>query len=296
MGKAELVYDAKAILAEGPVWDDRENLLYWIDIHGKVIHIYNPETTEDTVIETASKVGTITLTEDGRLAAAMEDGFYLIDTASGERSFIADPEKDVPDNRFNDGKADPAGRFIAGTMHAEGQGETGALYSLDGDGQFEQLISGVGISNGLAWNEAGTIFYYIDTPTQQVAAYDYDLESGSISGRKTVIEVPEEDGHPDGMTIDAEGMLWIAHYNGSRVSRWNPETGEKLEEIELPVSQVTCCTFGGPDLDELYITTGRENLEGGQLAEQPLAGAIFKVKTNTKGRKTFRYKYSRENR
>ncbi|AZB44145.1 SMP-30/gluconolactonase/LRE family protein [Bacillus sp. FJAT-42376] len=290
MKQAELVYDGKAILAEGPVWDDRESMLYWIDIHGKAIHIYNPESKRDQIIHTGQKIGAISLMEKEGLIAAMENGLYKIDLQTEEKSFITDPEKEKPDNRFNDGKCDPKGRFLAGTMQKEGQGTTGALYSLDEHQNVRKLLDEAGISNGLAWNQSGDTFYYIDTPTQKVAAFDYDLASGNLSNKRTVIEIPEEEGHPDGMTIDAEGNLWIAHFNGSRVSRWNPDTGEKLEEVHLPVSQVTCCTFGGKDLDELYITTGRENLEGEELAKQPLAGAIFKYKTDTKGVKSNRYK------
>ncbi|WP_338777968.1 SMP-30/gluconolactonase/LRE family protein [Metabacillus sp. FJAT-52054] len=290
MNQAELVYDAKAILAEGPVWDDREGLLYWIDIHGKAIHIFNPDTKKDRLIDTGEKIGAISLSEKGDLIAALENGFYRIDSKTGKKTFLTDPESDKPDNRFNDGKCDPTGRFLAGTMQKEGQGTTGALYSMDENQKVRKLINEAGISNGLAWNESGDTFYYIDTPTQKVAAFDYDLNSGSLSNKRIVIEIPEDEGHPDGMTIDAEGNLWIAHFNGSRVSRWNPNTGEKLEEVKLPVSQVTCCTFGGDQLDVLYITTGRENLEDAALAEQPLAGAIFQYKTNANGKKAFRYK------
>ncbi|MGD6818898.1 SMP-30/gluconolactonase/LRE family protein [Metabacillus sp. 84] len=290
MGQAELVYDAKAILAEGPVWDDRENLLYWVDIHGEAIHIFNPETKNDQLVKIGQKIGAISIAEKGGFIAALEEGLYFIDPNSGEKTFIINPEEDKPDNRFNDGKCDPRGRFVAGTMQKEGQGNKGALYSIGEDHQVQKLIEEAGISNGLAWSKSGETFYYIDTPTQKVVSYDYNLETGTLSNKRVVIEVPEEEGHPDGMTIDEENMLWIAHYNGSRVSRWNPETGNKLEEVHLPVTQVTCCTFGGTDLDELYITTGRENLEDEELAKQPLAGSIFKVKTNTKGRKTFRYK------
>lgn len=286
MNQAELILDARAELAEGPCWDPYNEVLYWVDIKGKNLHIFNPAKNEDRKIHIGQLTGTVVPAENGTAILALENGFHTIDLETEELTLLTDPESHLSENRFNDGKCDAMGRLWAGTMQKDGQGSSGSLYVLNADYEVQKAEENLGISNGLAWNKENTVFYLIDTPTQTVAAYDFELETGRISNKRTVIHVPDEEGFPDGMTIDEEGMLWIAHYNGSQVARWNPETGEKMESCKLPVSQVTCCTFGGPDLNELYVTTGRENLDEDAAAEQPHAGSLFKIQTSAKGLKT----------
>lgn len=292
MNKPELVVDANAILAEGPCWDHNNQVLYWVDIKGKDLHVFDPETEKDRKIHIGQFVGTVAPSGEKEVVLALENGFHLLNLDTEELTFLKDPEEDMPENRFNDGKCDAMGRFWAGTMDKDGESNAGSLYCLDRNLEIRTIESDLGISNGLAWNKENTVFYFIDTPTQSVAAYDFDLESGAVSNKRTVIKVSDDEGFPDGMTIDEEGMLWIAHYNGHQVGRWNPETGKMIESIQLPVSQVTCCTFGGKNLDELYITTGRENLDDEALASQPLAGSVFRVKTETKGIKANVFKLS----
>ncbi|MFY4775363.1 SMP-30/gluconolactonase/LRE family protein [Metabacillus sp. RGM 3146] len=295
MKKPELVIHANAVLAEGPCWDHINKVLYWVDIKGKDLHVYDPEKNSDRTIHIGQFVGTVAPAGEKEVALAMENGFHLLNLDTEELTFLKDPEEHIKENRFNDGKCDAMGRFWAGTMDKDGEGNTGSLYCLDHNLKIRKIETNLGISNGLAWNKENTTFYFIDTPTQSVAAYDFDLEAGEVSNKRTVIHVPDEEGFPDGMTIDEEGMLWIAHYNGNQVGRWNPETGKMIESFPLPVSQVTCCTFGGKDLDELYITTGRENLDEEALVSQPLAGSVFKIKTETRGLKANFFKLGDQN-
>ena len=191
---------------------------------------------------------------------------------------ISNPEPHLPGNRFNDGKCDPAGRFWAGTMSHTDEPEKGSLYLLDKDLSVTQKIENVSISNGLAWSPDQNTFYYIDTPTKKVAAFHFDKTNGNIENKRYVIQFSNNEGTPDGMTIDSEGMLWIAHWDGWQISRWNPATGEKIKTILLPVSRVTSCCFGGKNLDDLYITSASTGLSDDQLRKEPLAGSLFVIK------------------
>ncbi|RFU67626.1 SMP-30/gluconolactonase/LRE family protein [Peribacillus saganii] len=290
MYKAELIVDAKATLGEGPAWDAKNQVLYWIDIKERKIFIYNPESGINDTFELQQSIGAAVPRNSGGLIVALENGFHFLDLQSGKLTVIADPEQGLPDNRFNDGKCDANGRFWAGTMAKDGTGTNGSLYCLNTDLTVQQMLKGLGISNGMAWNKQNQTMYFIDTPTNQVAAFDFKLGEGTISNKRFVVEFPEGEGFPDGMTIDEEGMLWIAHFAGSQVSRWNPQNGEKLESVTLPVANVTSCVFGGPDLDDLYITTARDGLDEQDLQKQPHAGGLFRVKTNTRGSETYFFK------
>src|SRR5690606_7180691 len=273
----ELVSDHSCLCGEGPLWDAQNKRLYWIDIVSGHIHCLSAEKTLKS-FETEQKIGAIGLNESGKIIAALKNGLYAIDFPNGTMTKIIDPEPDKPDNRFNDGKCDPAGRFWAGTMSDIGIAGQGNLYTLEQDGTVIKKLDGLSISNGLTWDVPHSKFYHIDTPTKKIMAYDYDNETGSISNGITIIEIPESEGVPDGMTIDEHGMLWIAHWNGNRVSRWDPNTASKLQEVFLPVSKVTSCTFGGQDMDDLYVTTAKVGLSEKELEEQPLAGATFLFK------------------
>lgn len=270
----ELVSDHICLCGEGPLWDAQNKQFYWIDIVSGQINCLSDDKRLKHV-ETGQKIGTIGLTESGAIIAALKDGIYKVDSANAELVKLLDPEADKPDNRFNDGKCDPAGRFWVGSMSDIGVAGQGSLYTLEQDGVISKKLDGLSISNGLAWDLGRKKFYHIDTPTRQIVSYDYCNGTGGISNGKPVVSIPETEGTPDGMTVDEEGMLWIAHWNGARVSRWNPDTGSKLQEIFLPVSKVTSCTFGGDNLDDLYVTTAKVGLGEKELDEQPLAGATF---------------------
>ena len=287
---AELVWDGRATLGEGPVWDYRSGRLLWVDIEEKRVHYYNPGAAgPDRTIQLDQRVGAAVPRVEGGLVLAMQHGLYTLD-AEGERlTRLADPEEGVEGNRFNDGKCDETGRFWAGTMNMRDDRPTGALYCLEPDGTLRKAIEGVTISNGLDWSPDGRTMYYIDTPTKQVVAYDYSPAEGGISGRRTVVRIPEGEGFPDGMTVDEEGMLSVAHWDGWQVSRWNPQTGENIGAVRVPAARVSSCAFGGEHYDELYITTASTGLTEEQREEQPHAGGLFRIKAGVRGRPAFFY-------
>jgi sugar lactone lactonase YvrE len=281
----QLVLDAKAQLGEGPLWHAQSHRLYWVDIIPGEVHLYDPATGTDRVIQVGQQVGTVVPRASGGLMLALEHGLASLDLDTGEVAVLVDPERHLPNNRFNDGKCDPAGRFWAGTM---GMGDptppgAGSLYCLDAQHNLTQRLSGVTCSNGLVWSLDQATFYYIDSGAQTVDAFDYDHVTGAIANRRAVITLPEDYGIPDGMTMDADGNLWVAGWGHHRLSQWNPANGEGLRVIELPVSQVTACAFGGPHLEDLYITSARTSLSPAALAEEPLAGGLFVVRPGVKG-------------
>jgi len=286
----ELLVDAHAEVGEGPLWDDQKQVLYWVDIMKNTLYIYDPAKKENTAFDIGQHVGTVVPRESGGLMLALHHGFAAFNPETGDLTMLADPEAQLPENRFNDGKCDPAGRFWAGTMKIVPEKGAGSLYRLDLDLRVHKMVENVTVSNGLVWSLDHSTMYYIDSPAQTVTAYDYDINSGDIGNGQVIIRVPKEMGFPDGMAIDNEGMLWIAHYDGGCVRRWNPDTAEVLETIRLPVSRVTACAFGGENLDTLYITSATENLTEEQLAKEPLAGGLFAARPGYRGIKAFRFK------
>ena len=288
--RVEVVLDAKAELGEGTLWDDERQVLWWVDIFDSRLHQHNPATNENKSFNVGSHIGTVGLCQDGRLIIATFDGFAYFDPATETADYLGNPESHIESNRFNDGKPGPNGSFYAGTMGYEGEKGAGALYRLDSDGEIQKIVPNVTISNGLAWNAAETIMYYIDTPTKEIWAFDYEKSTGIISNKRVAVTIPRWASSPDGMTIDNEGKLWVAHFGGYAVNRWDPETGKHLEAIPLPASNITCCAFGGPNLDTLYISSASLGLSEPKKREQPLAGALFKVKVGQTGRPAYRFK------
>ncbi len=281
--QAEAINVEKSALGEGPLWLPESGQLVWVDIEGMKIRMWNPKTREEGSVSVGQRIGAVVRASDGRMVCALEHGFYFLDLTTGELEPIVDPEAHLPGNRFNDGKCDPAGRFWAGTMPKSEDAPEGSLYRLDTDGSVHRMVGEISCSNGLGWSLDGRTMYYIDTGTRRVDRFDYDAASGNISNRRVVANIPVDQGFPDGMTVDAEGKLWVAHWGGYAVSRFDPDTGECLERIELPVSQVTSCCFGGDDLDELYITSASVGLSEEQLRQEPLAGSLFVYKPGVKG-------------
>ncbi|THF80360.1 SMP-30/gluconolactonase/LRE family protein [Cohnella fermenti] len=282
--KLWLVHDTKAELGEGPVWDSASERLLWVDIVAGRIHEYDPQRPNTGIShELGSFVSSVVPRRSGGWAVTRQDGYYAYNPATAELARLAEVEGDKPGNRFNDGKCDPVGRYLAGTMSLSDKPGQGALYALDAEHAVRTLVGGIGCSNGLAWSADGSAMYYIDTPTRQVVAYDYDLATGAISGRRIAIAIPEDQGYPDGMTIDSDGMLWIAHWGGWQVSRWNPLTGDKLLSVPVPAALVTSCAFGGPALDKLYITTARVGLSAEDRDAQPQAGGLFCAEVGATG-------------
>ena len=285
----ELLVDAHAQVGEGPLWDEERQVLYWVDILSSLLYIYDPATGENRALDVGRHVGTVVTRASGGLMLAVREGFSSFDLETQELALIANPEAHITGNRFNDGKCDPAGRFWAGTMAYENPTNQGSLYRLDTDLSVHKIFGDVAISNGIIWSLDRTTMYYIDTLRKNVRAFDYADDTGDISNERVIINVPEEIGMPDGMAIDSEGMLWVAHYGGSCVSRWNPNTAQLLLKIDLPVTQVTACAFGGPNLDTLFITSAAQELDAAELERQPLAGGLFSIKTPYQGVPSFRF-------
>lgn len=284
-----VVVDIRAQVGEGALWDEKAQVLYWVDILSNALYVYDPATGENRHYDIGQHVGTVVLRESGGVALALADGFAFYDLESGELEMLADPESHLPNNRFNDGKCDPGGRFWAGTMAYNEQKVQGSLYRLDPDRSVHKMLENVGISNGIVWSHDKSTMYFIDSTAFTVRAFDYDNASGDISNERVIVTVPQEMGLPDGMAIDADGNLWVAHFNGSRVRCWDPHTGQVIDEIVLPATQITSCAFGGPDLETLYITSAAVGLDGDALAQQPKAGSLFAVKPGVKGARTYRF-------
>lgn len=269
---------AGAELGEGAIWDSDARVLHWIDITARKLHRFDPVARTNQTRQLPQMVGTVVPRKSGGVMVALQEGLAILDDGSDQPVIVARPPEaeHPPSSRFSDGKCDPAGRFWAGTMHVKANVTgAGALYRLDPDLSLGRMLEGVTVSNGIVWSADARTMYYIDSPTRQVVAFDYRLEDGTIGAPRTAIAVPEEIGVPDGMTIDAEGMLWVAHWGGWSVRRWNPTTGEVLAEVKVPASQVTSCAFGGANLDQLYITTAAIDLTDEQRRDEPAAGDLF---------------------
>lgn len=279
----ELLLDTRAILGEGPMWYERRQRLYWVDIEAHKIHETDPATRWDVEIDVGERVGCLAPAGGSLLVLGVQSGFAAFDLDTGLRAAIDDPEHHLPDNRFNDGKCDPAGRFWAGTMAVSEDPACGSLHCLDTDLTVSCKVPGVSVSNGLAWSLDDRTMYYVDSPTREVVAYDYERATGAIANPRRVWQVPEGEGFPDGMTIDRDGCLWVALWDGWRVVRIDPAAGREIAEIRMPVARPTSCVFGGPGLDELFITSARVRLSDEQLREQPLAGGLFHCRPGVKG-------------
>ncbi|MFT4156177.1 SMP-30/gluconolactonase/LRE family protein [Parafilimonas sp.] len=286
----EIVLDHICKLGEGPVWDAAGNSILWLDILQGEIHQFNINTKQHSIFTAGEMVGCIAPREQGGFVAGLEYGIGFIDTEKKEVKHFIHPEEGL-NNRFNDGKADAAGRFWTGSMSKTEEENKGNFYMVDTDLSIHKKIENVSISNGLAWNTDNTILYYINTPINYVFAFDFNMETGEINNQRVVVDLTHEKGFADGMTIDEEGMLWIAFYDGWRVARYNPVTGDLLQQIDLPVANATCCTFGGTDFTDLYITTASKGMSKEALAQQPHAGKLFVVKnTGIKGTPAQKFK------
>ena len=286
---AELILDAKATLGEGAIWHTRAERLYWIDVDPGRLHIFNPADGSDRVFDLGQRIGTVVPRARGGMMLALHQGFAAFDPGTGQVGPWIAPKDDLSGNRFNDGKCDPAGRFWAGTLSLNREPGAASLYCLEPDGAVRVMLRGLTNSNGIAWSLDRSTMYHIDTPTRRVTAFDYGMATGRITSPRTVIVVPSDSGKPDGMTIDAEGMLWIALWDGGRVGRWNPHTGALLETITVPARCVTSCAFGGPSLRDLYITTARIGLAESDLAHQPYAGGLFRARPGVTGVPAFEF-------
>ena len=287
--KLERFLDLTMVLGEGPVWDEQAQRLYWVDITAGQLWHWDSAGGSTDKLDLHQTLGMCALTTSGGLVLASAQQILLYEQGA-LRLLIDGAEADRPDNRFNDGKCDPRGRLLVGSMDTKGQRERGALYSLSGsNGQLQTLLTGVSTSNGIGFNSAGDRLYYVDTPTGFLWGFDYDLETGAIRNRQPLIDYRAELGRFDGITVDSEGMVWAAHWGGYQVSRWDPSTGRKLLSLAVPAPFVTSCCFGGPDFQTLYITSAW-NRNPQTQAEAPLAGALFCVDTPDQGLPAARFR------
>ena len=285
MTQVEHFLTIKNKLGEGPLWYPEEELLYWVDIEGESFHRYSLETGKGDTVQVGQPIGCLAFRESGGLVFGLRDGLAFWDKETSEIEIIDNPETGRSNARFNDGKVGPGGRFWAGTL---GEDDQSCLYKLDPDGSIHIMETGIQISNGIGWSPDHKIMYYTDSHLRVIYAYDFDLDSGSISNRRDFVKVPVEDGFPDGLTVDSEGFVWSAHWDGWRLTRYDPNG--KIERIVyLPVQRPTSCTFGGRDLDQLFITSAWTGLNDTERREQPLAGDLFLLKTDVKGQKEINF-------
>lgn len=286
---AECVLPARALLGEGACWFADEQKLYWVDILRCEVHRFDPSTGRDEMRKTPCHVSMVQPTTRGDLVLATRDGIARMDFDSGRFAVLCDPESDLPGNRFNDGKPDPRGRLFAGSIAYDGSDKQANLWRIEPDLTFAKLIDHAGNSNGLGWSPDGKTFYWTDTKTGCVFAFDYDADSGDILNRRIAVEVDKSVGRPDGLTLDEEGFLWTALWAGHGVARWNPATGEMVAKVECPAANVTCPAFGGQDLDVLYFTTAQKGREEVEPSPEPEAGNIFAAKVGVRGMPGFAF-------
>jgi sugar lactone lactonase YvrE len=274
----DIALDARATLAEGPIWDEHAGCLRWVDIPAGLVHRFDPATGTDTAFDAGEPVGAVAARRGGGLVLATASGIVTC-AEDGTRRQMRHLVGMPPGGRFNDGKADLWGRFWAGTLVA-GVRNAGALYRLDPDGTLHTMLTGVSVSNGLGWSPDGRTMYYADSPTGGVDAFDHDPATGEITNRRRVADVDR--GRPDGLTVDAEGMLWVALWEGGAVRRYAPD-GRLLRTVAVPARRVTSCAFSG---STLYITTASKGLSDAELADQPHAGGIFALDAGVPGQRT----------
>lgn len=281
------VLEARARLGEGPMWDSTKKLLYWIDIFNHRVHQFDPATGKDSFFDVGDVVGAIATAGTDRLIIALRHHLAFLNTKTGEVTPILEVEENLLNNRLNDGKCDPQGRFWFGSMSTIEKPEA-SLYRYDADGSLHLMETGLTISNGLGWSPDQKIFYLTDSPNQKIYAYDFNSTTGNITNRRIFVDLTHESFHPDGLTIDSQGNIWSAMWNGWCVIRFNPK-GEEILRIKLPVPLVTSCTFGGEDLQTLYITTASVGLSQAEIDKSFYSGDLFALETDVTGLPSYNF-------
>jgi sugar lactone lactonase YvrE len=280
----EIVFDDRFELGEGPTWDAGRGELAWVDIDPGHLHVLHLESGRRERFEAGSPLGVAAQREAGGFVLAVAEGFALLDRATGAVEVVAPLEHAEPGMRMNDGAVDSAGRFWAGSM-ASDERPVGVLYRLDPDGRTTAVLDGISISNGIGWSPDDRTMYFVDTTTQRVDALDFDAATGAVENRRPLAEFPVEAGMPDGLTVDAEGFLWVAFWDGACIRRIAPD-GEVTATLGFPATQVTSAAFAGPDLRDLYVTSARTGL----TAAGPGDGALFRVRPGAAGLPDHRFR------
>lgn len=280
--EVECVLNYRSLLGESPVWSRKDKCLFWVDIEGYSFNRFNPITRENIATKTNQRISCLAIDSNDGFIVATENGFHKYNPQSNKLSLITDPENNIPNNRFNDGKCDRAGRFWAGTMVQKGLQKNASLYCLDNDYNCTKKYGGLILSNGIAWSPDDKVMYLADTRIPIVWAFDYDIQTADISNRRVFIEFDENEGVPDGAAIDNLGGYWIAVPRASQVRRYT-DKGKIDTIIELPITKPTMCAFGGDGLTTIYITSNSYQFTKRQLEEQPLAGSIFALNLNYQG-------------
>ena len=281
---------ARTLLGESPMWHPREQVLYYCDIPGKRLNRFDPAGDKLTHWDFDVEPASIAPRMDGTLVLGMRDGIFSFDPSNGQREKLAGAPYDQAHERFNDGKADPQGRFWVGTIYEPRDPALAALYCYS-EGALERRVGDITVSNGLAWSPNGRTMYWSDTKAHEVYAFDFDPASGELSRRRVFAKFPVKaanqdlatyGGRPDGAAVDAEGCYWVAMFEGQRMLRLSPE-GELLREVWLPAQCATMPCFGGADLKTIYITTAYDKRPADELARQPHAGCVFSLQVDVPG-------------
>lgn len=289
MGKVHTLLKAGARLGECPRWDERTGTLFWVDIDSHRLHALDPATGETGLLQLDEEIGCFALREQGGFVAGLRSGFAFIASLEGGVEPVCDPEADLPHQRFNDGRCDPAGRFVAGTLNPRKDALSGHFYSLDSDHRARRLVGENWTSNGLAFSPDGSRLYYSDTPHHVIYVCDYDPASGEVANQREFFRFPEGWGRPDGAAVDSEGCYWSALYAGARLVRISP-AGHIVNTVAVPALYPTMLAFGGPDLSTLYVTSARGSCSPEELAQYPHSGAIFSVEAGVVGLPEPRYR------
>ena len=290
MIKPRIISTSKSYLGESPYWHDKSKSFFWVDIIRGILYRYNFITKKIKKWKFNHNLSLIIESENEKLILALDLKIASFDLTLEKIEWLTELNGNEFVHRFNDGKCDVNGNLWIGSLNNKFEPLTGSLYSLGNGLEFKERIKNLTVSNGIAWTKDNRLMYFIDSPSQEVKVYDFDTSKNEINFNRVVIKVPKEFGSPDGMSIDRNGNLWIAHYGGYGVFCWNPNRGEIVDKVELPVPNVTSCCFGGEDLDYLLITTAQENLTKNDIKKYPLSGETFLVKTNTQGLLPYKFK------
>jgi sugar lactone lactonase YvrE len=280
--QVECVLEARAALGESPVWCSQEKVLYWVDIKRPTINCFDPACGTCRTWPVGEEIGSMGLCQRGGAVIALRSGFAFVNLETGDSTMIHNPIAGTSDMRFNDGRCDRRGRFWAGTLHEKRQEGTAALYRLDPDGTCHKMLDGITVANGLAWSPDNRTMYFADSHVRTIFSFEFDPDTGAIDSRRVFAELPPGAGVPDGATVDREGFLWSANFDGGCITRYAPD-GCVDRVIRMPVERPTSCAFGGAELSTLYVTSASSGLGAEQLSHSPFAGGIFALDPGVKG-------------